>query len=77
MVPRLPVPGGVDILASGEHESGDRIEDGRRGPAGGEWWYNKWYEPCVFEGGNVSGGQPDTTGSAILADTRRYCNCAG
>src|SRR5213595_46137 len=32
-----------------------------------EWRYYQWYEPCIFEGGHVSGGQPDTTGIAIWA----------
>ncbi|MDB4871102.1 MAG: hypothetical protein JWL97_2106, partial [Gemmatimonadales bacterium] len=37
---------------------------------------DEWYEPCIFEGGHVSGGKPDTTGVAIEADASGNSNSA-
>src|SRR6266516_5143683 len=64
----LSVARGVDVFSTGKDEPGDGIENCCRRVSAREWRNYQWYEPCIFEGGHVSGGQPDTTGIAIWAD---------
>jgi hypothetical protein len=73
----LAVSGGVDIFTAGEHETRHRIENRSCGEIARERRYYHWYEPCTFKGSHVSGGQPNTTCIAVLADTRGYSNGAG
>jgi hypothetical protein len=73
----LPIASGIDILATGEHETGNGVENRCGRFFIRQWRNDQWYEPCVFKGGYVSGGKPDTTGIAIGADASGNSNCAG
>jgi hypothetical protein len=73
----FPVTRGIDVFTASQHQAGDGIEDCRRRVCAGEGWNYQWYEPCTFQGRNVSGGQPDSTGIAIGANASGNSNCAG
>lgn len=70
------ISSGVHIFAARQNEAGNGVEYRRRGALVRKRRNYDWYEACIFKGRNVSGGQPDTTGIPILADTGGYSNCA-
>ena len=67
----------IDIFTAGQNQARDGIEDRGGSAVAFERWHDEWYEPCIFKGSYVGGGEPDTTGIAFLADASGNSNCAG
>ena len=67
----------IDVFAASENEAGDGIENGRCCVDVRKRRNYEWYEPCIFQGSHVGGGQPDTISIAIGANASGNSNCAG